>query len=112
MSWWAVAFQALGSALSSRSSSKGNNDQMDAMRRMQEMEMAQQRNVLQYQRRTQLADRRYNQESMGNYRQFNRTPGIVSPEYSSTEPEEIALPQGVDPANRPRNNQQGLMFFR
>lgn len=81
-------------------------------RRMQEMELAQQRNLAQYQRQNDLEDRRYRQEAIGNYRTFNKTPGLLSPEYSDTTPSQVALPQGVPPDERPTNHNQGLMFFR
>lgn len=82
------------------------------LRRMQEMQMAQDRNLAMWQRGNELEGRRYRQESFGNYRQFNTTPGIMSPEYSNTIPTPIQVPQGVDPNDRPTNHQQGLMFFR
>lgn len=111
MSWWAAAFQALGSAIGNRSSRKGNDQQMDAMRRMQEMEMAQQRRNMEAQRRWDLEDRRYREEAIGGYRALGNA-GLTSPEYSSTEPSPIGIPQGVPENERPRNNNQGLMFFR
>ena len=112
MSWWAAAFQALGSAISSRSSKKEKGKDAEALRRMQEMEMAQQRNLAMWQRGNELEDRRYRQESFGNYAQFNKTPGLMSPELSSTTPTPIQIPQGVDPNDRPEDHNQGLMYFK
>lgn len=74
--------------------------------------MAQDRNMAQWQRGNELEDRRYRQESFGNYAQFNKTPGLLRPELSSTTPTPIQTPQGVDPNDRPTNHNQGLMFFR
>ena len=112
MSWWATAFQALGSALSSRSSS-------NAQRRQQEQSAEQNRqgllfganmdrNLAMWNRGNELEDRRYRQEAMGSYAQFNRTPGIVSPEYSSTTPTNLAVPEltyvgAPEKPKKPRN---------
>lgn len=112
MSWWTVAFQALGSALSSSSSSRSNSrQQADNDRRNAEMSAAQQRNLAMWMRGNELEDRRYRQEAMGNYAQFSTLQGVERVPYSSTTPTPIALPTPVDPRNRPRNGQQGPMFY-
>lgn len=106
MSWWAAAFQAVGSAVASRSSSRNSerNQQQSAAQRRQELMFgaAFDRNHAMWQRGNELEDRRYREEAMGSYRQFNRTPGIVSPEYSSTTPTNLALPEFVDPPKPPK----------
>lgn len=111
MSWWTVAFQALGSALSSSSSRSNSRQQADNDRRNAEMSAAQQRNLAMWMRGNELEDRRYRQEAMGNYAQFSTLQGVERVPYSSTAPTPIALPTPVDPRNRPRNGQQGPMFY-
>lgn len=114
MSWWAVAFQALGSALTSRSS---NN----ASRRQQEQSSEQQRqgllfganmdrNLAMWGRGNELEDIRRREEAMGSYRQFNRTAGIVSPEYTSTTPTNLAVPEFTPaPVAKPTRRGKSLL---
>lgn len=95
MSWWAIAAQALGGALSSRSSRKDNDrqtkEERDFLARQSRFDAATRRAELEAARRWQLEDRRYNEEAIGGYRQYAR-PGLWSPEYSSTDPSRIEVP--------------------
>lgn len=113
MSWWAAAFSAIGSAISSRSASSNQRQQtaQDAATRRQELLYGAglDRNMAMWQRGNDLEDRRYRQEAMGSYRQFNRTPGIESPEYSSTTPTDLALPEFIDPGKPKPPKNKGLL---
>lgn len=111
MSIFAAVFNGLGSMLSQRGQRKANQKQMDFERQMLEMQAANQRRMAEAERRWQLEDRRYNQEAVSNYRRFS-THNAGSPEFSDTTPSPIDLPQGVPPNERPRNHNQGLMYFR
>lgn len=106
MSWWAAAFSALGSAVSGSSSRRESqrNQQQSAAQRRQELLFGAtaDRNMAMWDRGNELEDRRYRQEAMGSYAQFNRTPGIVSPEYSSTTPTNLALPEFVNVPEPPK----------
>jgi len=117
MSWWSVAFQALGSAFGDDGSGENRNNRQ-ANQRLEEMRLAQQRNMLMYARQNELEDRRYNQESIARF----RGPGgnNAGPrEFSSTTPTPMAVPQPVQQQqqgsgrnrNRNRNQNQGLMYF-
>lgn len=113
MSWWSAAFSAIGSAISGRSQSRNQRqqDERNAAQRRQELLYGAglNRNMAMWQRGNDLEDRRYRQESMGNYSQFNRTPGIVSPEYSSTTPTNLELPEFVDPGKPKPAKPKGLL---
>jgi hypothetical protein len=111
MSIFASVFNGLGSMFSGRSKRKSDQKAMDFQRKMMEMEMANQRRLAEADRRWQLEDRRYRQEAVSPYRKFSGF-NAGSPEYSDTTPSPIDLPQGVPPSERPRNHNQGLMYFR
>jgi len=100
MSWWAAAFQALGSALSSSSSSRQSRRQQQQAneQRMRELGMqygtmrdlaAWERDLAAWERGNQLEDRRYREEAMGNYGQFSTLQGVERVPYSSTTPTPI-----------------------
>lgn len=109
MGLWSAAFQALGSTLSSRSAGR-----QSAAQRQRELEMAADRNQAMWERGNDLEDRRYRQESFANYRQFNTDPGLMGnhPEFSSTTPTPIALPQAIPKGERPRKGETGLGYWR
>jgi hypothetical protein len=111
MSVFAAVFSGLGNMFNQRGARKASEKQAEALRRMQEMQMANQRRLAEGERRWQLEDRRYRQEAVSPYRQFSGFDA-GSPEYSDTTPSPIDLPQGVPPNERPRNHNQGLMYFR
>ncbi len=115
MSFWGAAFSALGSSLlgggSSRQNSRDTRRTLEMQQRLEEMRAANERRLAEWERGNELEDRRYRQESFGNYAQFNRTPGIVRPELSSTTPTPIAPIQAIPENERPRNN-TGLLYFR
>lgn len=100
MSFWAAALQALGSAIASRNQRRQAERQSrdDAARQQQQLMYGAgvDRSLAMYARGNDLEDRRYRQEAIGNYTQFNRTPGIVSPELSSTTPTDMVLPAYPD----------------
>jgi len=93
MSWWAAAFQALGSALSSSSSSRQSRRQQQQAneQRMRElgMQYGTMRDLAAWERGNQLEDRRYREEAMGNYGQFSTLQGVERVPYSSTTPTPI-----------------------
>lgn len=95
MSWWAIAAQAVGSALSSRGSRKENDrnsrSEREFLERQARRDAANRRAELEAARRWQLEDRRYNEEAIGGYRRFSRQD-YGSPEYTNTTPSPIAVP--------------------
>lgn len=111
MSVYGAIIAGLGSMFSSRRARKDAQKGNAEARRIEEMRLAQERRNLEYQRQMDLEDRRYRQEAIGGYRGMG-TPGLTSPEYSSTTPSPVGVPQGIDPRDRPADNQQGLMYFR
>ena len=115
MSFWGAAFSALGSSLlggGSGSSSRDARRTAQMNQRLEEMRAANARRLAEWERGNELEDRRYRQESFGNYAQFNRTPGIVRPELSSTTPTPIAPIEAIPENERRRNNNNGLLYFR
>lgn len=91
MSWWAAAFQALGSTLTRSSDRRqsSRDQQRSDEQRMRELAMqyGTMRDMEEYQRRNQLEDRRYREEAMGSYGQFSTLPSTVQrPEYTNTTP--------------------------
>lgn len=111
MSIFGAIVSGLGGMFKSKRESKAQKQALDAQRRSEEMQLAQRRRELEYQRQLDLEDRRYRQEAIAGYRGMG-TPGLSSPEFSSTTPSAVGTPQGVDPRDRPTNHQQGLMFYR
>lgn len=123
-SWWAVAYQALGSALSSRSanqtSSRNTREQLESEQRLAEMSQANQRNILNSAREWDLDDRRYRQESFGNYGQFNTNPALrgTAPPVSPSTFNPIQAPQAVQQPVAPGGKKpkkppaSGLMYFK
>jgi hypothetical protein len=115
MSFWSAAFSAIGSAISGRSQSRAQRQQADrdAATRRQELLYGAglDRNMAMWERGNELEDRRYRQESFGNYRQFNRTPGIESPEYSSTTPTNLELPEFIDPGKPKPPKKKSLLNY-
>lgn len=111
MSIFAAVFSGLGNMFAQRGKRKADQKAMDFQRMAIEMEAANQRRMAEAQRRWQLEDRRYNQEAVAPYRRFS-SHNAGSPEFSDTAPSPIDLPQGVPPNERPRNHNQGLMYFR
>lgn len=115
MSWWSAAFSAIGSAISGRSQSRNQQqqDERNAAQRRQELLYGAtlDRNMAMWQRGNDLEDRRYRQEAIGNYAQFNRTPGIVSPEYSSTTPTDLPMPEFIDPGKPKPAKKQSLLNY-
>ena len=116
MSWWSAAFSALGSAItgsSNRRQAERTQQQSSAQRRQELLFGAEaERAGAMWNRGNELEDRRYRQEAMGSYSQFNRTPGIVSPEYSSTTPTNLVLPEFVnvpDPAKPTNRRRKSLL---
>lgn len=112
MSWWSVAFQALGSAIGGSSARKESKKDRKAAQREAELAAANRRRELEAARRYDLEDRRYKEEAIGGYRQFAPAGIPEGPEYSSTEPTPIGLPTPIPTNERPRNGQTGLMFYR
>lgn len=102
MSWWALAAQALGSALSSRSSGKdkdrGSKEERAFLERMERIQAANRRAELEGARRWDLEDRRYREEAIGGFRSRSRGQ-YFSPEYTDTNPSRIETP--VLPEDKP-----------
>lgn len=91
MGWWSAAFSALGSALT------GSSNSLRARQQQRLMYGANvDRSLAMWSRGNELEDQRYRQSAIGNYAQFNRTPGIVSPGLSSTTPTDLVLPAYPD----------------
>lgn len=111
MSLFAAVFNGLGNMFAGRSQRKAQQKDMDFQRKMLEMQAANQRRMAEAERRWQLEDRRYRQEAVSPYRRFS-SHNAGSQEFSDTTPSPIDLPQGVPPNERPRNHNQGLMYFR
>lgn len=116
MSWWALAAQALGSALSSRSSGKDKDrdskEELAFLERMERMRAANRRAELEGARRWDLEDRRYREEAIGGFRSRSRGQ-YFSPEYTDTNPSRIEAPvlpedKPATPAQAPRKK-TGLM---
>lgn len=82
---------------------------LEQRRQEQMYEAAAQRAAAMWERGNALEDRRYRQEAMGSYAQFNRTPGIVSPEYSSTTPTNLELPAWPEPAKPTKPRKKSLL---
>jgi len=100
MGWWSAAFSALGSALTGSSNRRQSQQQSrDGAARQQQQLMYGanvDRSLAMWSRGNELEDQRYRQSAIGNYAQFNRTPGIVRPELSSTTPTDLVLPAYPD----------------
>lgn len=118
MSWWSVAFQALGSAFSGDDDDDGK-DNRAATQRLEEMRLAQQRNLMTAARQYDLEDRRYREEAVNRYSgRGGFGPREAAPVFTNTAPSPVALPQAVQPPqqqgrgrNRKPPPQQGLMYF-
>jgi|GEM_PF-5699347 len=110
MSWWEIAAQAIGSALSSRSASKDKDRRTKEKRRsaerMERMQAANRRAELEGARRWDLEDRRYREEAIGGFRSRSRGQ-YFSPEYTDTNPSRIETP--VLPEDKPATPAPGLM---
>lgn len=89
MGWWSAAFSALGSALT------GSSNRRQSQQRLMYGANVD-RSLAMWSRGNELEDQRYRQSAIGNYAQFNRTPGIVRPELSSTTPTDLVLPAYPD----------------
>lgn len=115
MSWWAVAFQALGSTLSSRSSQKEQDrvskEQREYLQRMAEMDAANQRRIIEAQRGYELEDRAYRQDAIAGFRQHSPIQGLPVPERTNTTATPVGLPQPVAPNTDPRKPRNGLLYY-
>lgn len=97
-------FNGLGNALSSRSKRKETEKMLKEQRKLWELDYAAERKKLEAERKWTLEDRRYRQESFGNYAQFSPNR-YERPELSSTDVTPIDTPQSTNPRER------GLLYY-
>lgn len=94
MGLWTAAFQALGSALSSRSADSASRRQRkeDRAARQAELEanMAEARAAALWDRGNFLQDRRYKEETLAPYGQFAHDQSLPEPTYTDTTPTPMA----------------------
>lgn len=115
MGFWSSIFSAAGSALTGssnrRQSERETRAQNEQMQRLQEMELADNRNLEMWRRGNTLQDRRYTEQAIGRYRPFNTssTYNAEAPPGTDINPTPIAEPQAV--TNPDTRNRTGLMFF-
>lgn len=115
MGFWSAIISAAGSALTSsgnrQQSAQETRAQNEQIQRMQEMELADNRNLEMWRRGNQLQDRRYTEQAISRYRPFNTSTryNAEAPPGTDINPTPIAEPQAV--ANPDTRNRTGLMFF-